>query len=74
MRPAIALRELLGYEIHGQTAVEVAMRAGHLDVTACCLMNAERDAGDEMQYRIQRLEGEAIGNSREAIRLTELIP
>ena len=68
----IALRELLGYEIHGQTAVEVAMRAGHLDI-ACCLMNAERDAGDEMQYRIQRLEGEAIGNSREAIRLTELI-
>ena len=48
------------------------MRAGHADV-AMLLISAERDAVDEMQLRLERLEAEAYGNSREAARLVALL-
>ena len=35
-------------------------------------MAAERDAGEMLQSKLDRLEAEAIGNSREAARLVEL--
>jgi hypothetical protein len=70
---ASAVRDLLGAHDHnGQTAADAAMRAGHLDI-ASGLMAAERCAADEMQVRLERLEAEAIGNSREASRLTSLL-
>ena len=70
---AADLRVELGRKIDdGQCAAEVAMRAGHADV-AMLLISAERDAVDEMQLRLERLEAEAYGNSREAARLVALL-
>ena len=67
------LRDELGRKFDdGRCAAEVAMRAGHADV-AMLLITAERDAVDEMQLRLERLEAEAHGNSREAARLVALL-
>ena len=67
---ASSIREALAREVEGQSAVEVAMRSGHLE-SAVRLMQIERDAADEISLRLQMLETKAAACDREAFRLVE---